>query len=131
MTPEEIITTKLNLFRLQILSSEYTIISSIYFIQTSCELRNQTLNLPVSTQPTYLAYIGIIFAFISQWLACISAGIALQLLSEDIGTKKIDIDNAIFVYQTAYLNLYIAWIRVRIFRDAFINQNNAEGDLVR
>lgn len=131
MTPNEIISIKLTLFQTQILSSEYGIISTIYFIQTSNELKNQTLNLKVSTSPTYLAYIGIIFAFISQWLACIASNIALRLLYEDIGTKKIDIDNAIFFFQTAYLNLYILWIKVDIFRTAFINQNTTEGDFVK
>lgn len=130
MTSKEIISTKLNLFKIQILSSEYAIISTIYFIQTSIELKNQTLNFKVSTSPTYLAYIGIIFAFISQWLSCIAANLALLLLYEDIGTKKIDIDNALFFCQTAYLNLYILWIKVDIFRTAFINQNTTESDFV-
>lgn len=130
MTQEEIIASKLNLFHIQILSSEYAIVGSMYFIQTSNELKNQILGLEVSTQPTYLAYIGMIFGFISQWLSCISAALALQLLYEDVGTTKIDIDNAIFFYQTAYLNLYINWQKVLIFRTAFLKQINVESEFV-
>lgn len=125
MTQNEIINTKLYLFRLQILSSEYAIVASMYFIETSIELRNQTLDLTVSTPPTYLAYIGMIFAFISQWLSCIATTLALQLLYQDINTPKIDIDNGIFFYKTNYLNLYISWQRLIIFRTAFLNEMNA------